>query len=147
MNVLCGMTGYTISELLSSGQINAASFAKALMKMLLANGLSHTIVIDKDSNFRGTFEETMQLLQTNLHTSSGGHHDPILTEHFHVYLNRVLRLFCNERDSIQTSAESIYLSCYAWNSAPVTGTDISRPLVVKGREFRFPIEYEAKRPI
>jgi hypothetical protein len=142
MNVLCGMTGYAISEPLSSGQLNAAGFAKAIMKILLANGLSHTIVIDKDSKFRGTFEETMQLLQINLHTASGGHHDPILTERFHVYLNRVLRLFCDERDFIRTSAEAIYLSCYAWNSAPVTGTDISRSLVVKGREFRFPIEYE-----
>jgi hypothetical protein len=147
MNVLCGMTGYAISEPLSPGQINAAGFAKALMKILLANGLSHTIVIDKDSKFRGTFEETMQLLQINLHTASGGHHDPILTERFHVYLNRVLRLFCDERDSIRTSAEAIYLSCYAWNSAPVTGTDISRSLVVKGREFRFPIEYEANPAI
>ena len=33
------------------------------------------------------------------------------------------------------------LLVYAWNSAPVTGTDISRSLVCVGREFKFPIEY------
>ena len=30
--------------------------------------------------------------------------------------------------------------CYAWNSAPVTGTDLSRSLLVVGREFKFPID-------
>jgi hypothetical protein len=127
--------------------MNAAGFAKAIMKVLLANGLAHTIVIDKDSKFRGVFEETMKLLQINLHTASGGNHDPILTERFHVFLNKSLTLFCNERDSIRTSTEGIQLCCYAWNSAPVTGTDFSRSLIVTGREFRFPIEYTPSKNI
>jgi hypothetical protein len=132
MNILNGMTGYAVSEPLLHTQMNAAGFAKAIMKMLLANGLAHTIVIDKDSKFRGVFEETMKLLQINLHTASGGNHDPILTERFHIFLNKSLTLFCNKRDSIRTSTEGIQLCCYAWNSAPVTGTDFSRSLIVTG---------------
>ena len=147
MNILDGMTGYAVSEPLLSNQMNAAGFAKAIMKILLANGLAHTIVIDKDSKFRGVFEQTMKLLQINLHTASGGNHDPILTERFHVFLNKSLTLFCNERDSIRTSTEGIQLCCYAWNSAPVTGTDFSRSLIVTGREFRFPIEYTPSKHI
>jgi hypothetical protein len=30
---------------------------------------------------------------------------------------------------------------YAWNSAPVAGTDLSRALLVLGREFHFPINF------
>ena len=29
---------------------------------------------------------------------------------------------------------------YAWNTAPVSGTDISRSLLVTGREWNFPID-------
>jgi hypothetical protein len=95
-----------------------------------SSGLPHTIVINKDRKFRKTFEATMLLLNVNLHVASGGNHDPVLTERFHVFANKSLSLFCNERDSM-----------YAWNSAPVIGTDISRSLVCVGREFKFPIEY------
>ena len=35
------------------------------------------------------------------------------------------------------------MALYAWNSAPVIGTDISRSLMVVGREFQFPIDFSA----
>jgi hypothetical protein len=64
LNVLDGLTGYAISEPLLANQMKAAGFSKAIMKILLAKGLAHTIVIDKDSKFHGIFfKETMQLLQ------------------------------------------------------------------------------------
>jgi hypothetical protein len=60
MNVLDGMTGYAVSEPLLDNQMNAAgSFSKAIIKILLAKGLAHTIVINKDSKFCGVFEATM----------------------------------------------------------------------------------------
>eukprot|EP00978_Attheya_sp_CCMP212_P004970 scaffold10957_cov56-Attheya_sp.AAC.3 len=31
--------------------------------------------------------------------------------------------------------------CYAWNSRPVTTTDLSRSLLTVGREFQFPIDF------
>ena len=33
------------------------------------------------------------------------------------------------------------MSLYAWNSAPVIGTDISRSMIVVGMDFKFPIDY------
>ena len=33
---------------------------------------------------------------------------------------------------------------YAWNSAPVSGTDLNRSLLVTGREFNFPIDFESQ---
>jgi hypothetical protein len=51
MNVLDGMIGFTVSKPLLPSQMNSAGFAKAIMKILLSNGLAHTIVINKDSKF------------------------------------------------------------------------------------------------
>ena len=41
--------------------------------------------------------------------------------------------------------EAILLLLYAWNSAPIPGTDISRCLVALGREFHFPIDFSADK--
>jgi hypothetical protein len=141
MNEVCGMCSFCAIEGLGANDMNSNGFAKAIMKICLTLGLPHTIVIDKDSKFRKTFEATMLLLNINLHVASGGNHDPVLTERFHVFGNKSLSLFCNERDSIRVAAEGLQLCKYAWNSAPVIGTDISRLLVCVGREFKFPIEY------
>jgi hypothetical protein len=113
------------------------------MKICLTLGLPHTIVIDKDSKFRKKIEATMSLLNINLHVASGGNHDPVLTERFHVFANKSLSLFCNERDSIRVATEGLQLCKHAWSSAPVIGTDISRWLVCVDREFKFPIEYSS----
>jgi hypothetical protein len=67
--------------------MNSSGFSKAIMKICLTMGLPHTIVINKDSKFCKTFKETMNLLQINLHVASGGNHDPVLTERFHVFAN------------------------------------------------------------
>jgi hypothetical protein len=41
--------------------------------------------------------------------------------------------------------EALLLLIYAWNCAPVVGTDISRSLIVTGREWRFPIDYSTSK--
>jgi hypothetical protein len=41
--------------------------------------------------------------------------------------------------------EAILLLLYAWNSAPIPGTDLSRSFVALGREFQFPIDFSADK--
>ena len=84
----------------------------------------------------------MSLLQINLHIASGGHHDPILTERLFKYVNKSLQVIHNALGTNRSTTQSLSLTIYAYNSAPVTGTDISRSLVCTGREFHFPIDYE-----
>jgi hypothetical protein len=67
MNVLDGMTGYAISEPLLANQMNAAGFSKAIMKILLANGLAHTIVINKDSKFRRLVRDDVIITNQSSH--------------------------------------------------------------------------------
>ena len=51
----------------------------------------------------------------------------------------------NERDSIRVAMEAILLLLYAWNSAPILGTDLSRCFVTLGWEFQFPIDFSANK--
>ena len=65
----------------------------------------------------------------------------MLVERINRYLNKGLRVMCNERDSIRVALEAILLILYAWNSCPIPGTDISRSLVAVGHAFAFHIDF------
>jgi hypothetical protein len=115
------------------------------MKIQLRFGLFHTIVLDKDSNFFGIFKEAVDLLQINCHVLSGGNHKGMLVNRVDLYLNKGLNIMTNERDSVRVAMEAILLLLYAWNSAPIPNTDISRCFVALGREFQFPIDFSADK--
>jgi hypothetical protein len=137
----CGMTAFSICE--PTPEQNAATFAAALMRIWLRFGFSHTLVVDKDSKFLGVFAETARLLSINIHVLSGGNHNPMIVERVNRFLNASLTIFCNERGTNRVAEEGILMALYAWNSAPVVGTDVSRSLIVVGREFQFPIDFSA----
>jgi hypothetical protein len=42
------------------------------------------------------------------------------------HLNKGLKIMTNKRDSVQVVMEAILLLLYAWNSAPIPGTDLLR---------------------
>ncbi len=92
------MTGFAYCKSVTTA--NALSFAAAIMKIQLRYGIAHTLVVDKDSKFYGTFKDTASLLKMNLHTLSGGNHDAMLVERINWFLNKTLKIFCNECDSI-----------------------------------------------
>jgi hypothetical protein len=138
-----GMTGFSIMEPIQHA--NSTTFASGLMKIQLRFGLCHTIVLDKDSKFFGEFKEAVDLLQINRHVLSGGNHNPMLVERVNRYLNKGLKIMTNERDSVRVAMEAILLLLYAWNSAPIPGTDLSRCFVALGREFQFPIDFSANK--
>ena len=85
------------------------------------------------------------MLKINIHVLSGGNHDPMIVERICRYLNLCLTVFCNERGNNRVALEGILMSLYARNSAPVVGTDISRSLLVTGREFNFPIDFSSEQ--
>ena len=115
------------------------------MKITLRQIIGHTLVLDKDSKFLGIFCQAVDLFQLNCHTLSGGHHDGQLVERVNHFLNKGLRVMTNERESVRVALESILLLIYAWNSAPIPGTDLSRSLVAVGRDFSFPIDFSATK--
>ena len=138
-----GMTAFSVVE--PCKHANSTNFASALMKIQLRFGLCHTLVLDKDSKFFAIFRDVAELLQLNIHVLSGDNHNGMLVERVTKYLNKGLRVMTNERGTVRISMEALLLLIYAWNSAPVDGTDISRSLIVTGREFKFPIDYSTSK--
>ena len=65
----------------------------------------------------------------------------MLVERICRYLNNCLTIFTNKRNDNLVAMEGILMTLYAWDFARVVGTDISRSLLVVGREFHFPIEF------
>ncbi len=59
------------------------------------------------------------------------------------FLNKGLKIMTNERESVRIAMEAILLLLYAWNIAPIPGTDLSCSFVALGREFQFPINFSA----
>ena len=91
------------------------------------------------------FSATAALLKINIHVLSGDNHNPMIVERVNRYLNKCLTIFTNERDDVRSALEGILMSLYAWNFAPVIGTDISRSLLVVGREFNFPLDFSTEQ--
>ena len=60
MFLVCGLSTFACWEPLK-GQ-DSKAYTETIMKILLQHGLSHTIIIDKDSKFRGVFEEWKEYL-------------------------------------------------------------------------------------
>ncbi len=67
----------------------------------------------------------------------------MMVEQVNRYLNKDLKLMSNKCGSIQVAMEAILLLLYAWNSAPIPGTDLSRCFVALGQEFQFPVDFSS----
>jgi hypothetical protein len=140
----CNMTGFGMLEGIS--EPNSTNFAKALMRFQLRYGFFHTIILDKDSKFYATFRETCQLLKIKTHTLSRANHDPMLVERLNRYFNKCLKVFVAEHNNDPgTTHEGLLMALFAWNCAPVPGTDISRCLQVTGREWHYPIDFSSDK--
>ncbi|KAL3785603.1 hypothetical protein HJC23_004751 [Cyclotella cryptica] len=136
----CNMTAFGLLEGIT--EPNSTTFAAAIMRFQLRHGFFHTMVLDKDSKFYATFRDTARLLKLNTHTLSRANHDPMLVKCIGRYLNKLLKIFNSEHSSNPRVAhEGLHMAMYAWNCAPVAGTDISRCLMVTGHEWRFPLDY------
>ena len=69
----------------------STTFASALMKVQLRFRLCHTIVLNKDTKFFGTFKEACDLLQLNHHVLTGYNHNLMMVECINRYLNKGMK--------------------------------------------------------
>jgi hypothetical protein len=74
----CGMCTFVTMEPVTNA--SAKTFASAIMKIMLQYGISHTIVLDKDSKFLEVCRESLDILHINCHILLGGNHNPMLVE-------------------------------------------------------------------
>jgi hypothetical protein len=50
----------------------------------------------------------------------------MLVEQLNQYLNKGLKIMTNECNLVRVAMEAILLLLYAWNSAPIPGTNLSQ---------------------
>ena len=145
MTVVCHMTMFASVEPIKTP--NSESFARVVYKIMMQYGLANLIVTDPDTKFHKEFIGMCKLLQLPHHMIAKENYNAILVEQFYKFLNSGMRIFASERNTNRVFIEGAETLCYVWNSAPVTGTDLSRSLLVVGREFRFPINIETNKHI
>ncbi len=119
----CGMTDFSIMELIPYA--NSINIAYDIIKIQLRFGFCHKVVLNKDSKFFGVFKEAVDLLQINHHVISENNYNPMHVERINCYLNKGLKIMTNGRDSVGVAMEAILLLLYAWNTAPINGTNLS----------------------
>ena len=135
------MTGFvraTFVNALDSETITKAAFTA----FFITHGLPKLIIIDAGNEFAGTLKATCNGVGIPFYTVSRGNHKAILCERFHRYLNKVQRIHATNCETFQEFAFGTVFAVYAWNAAPVDGTNITRSYAAIGREFPFPIDLE-----
>ena len=71
---------------------------------------------------------------------SRGNYKGNSVEQYHRYLNNTQAIADNDRGTCNVYLQNTNTSQYAWNSAPIDNTDITRSMVDIGWSFRFPFD-------
>ena len=143
---LCNTTSFATTAEIS--QVTSEEVRdKTFQQIMVPNGLPILILIDQGSEFKGMLTSFCTELGIRFEVVSPEQHDGILCERFHRYLNKVMRIIGADRKGFDQWKQDRSFATYAWNAAPVDGTDIARSIPAKMRTFRFPLELQAEHEI
>ena len=90
------------------------------------------IVVDTARQFAMLFQQLFAWLLILVHMVAPENHKAIWNEHFHWYLNKVEWINMVDKGSFQQWWQGVMFSLYAWNAAPINGTDICHSFVAIG---------------
>ena len=141
LNAMCDITQFAIT--IPTYQINAATMATLFMEnVVLTLGMCAVVVIDDGSPFKGVFKEFCDILGIKYWCLARGNHKGLSVERLHRFLNKVMTIDGNDMGTHAGFIRTAKTAQYAWNSAPIDGTDVVRSVAAVGREFRFPLDVE-----
>ena len=135
------MTGFATATFVDS--LDSETMTKAAFTaFFITHGLPRLVVIDSGSEFAGALQTLCGAIGIPHYTVSKGNHKAIICERFHRYLNKVQKIHAANCETFQDFMYGTIFAVYAWNSAPVDGTNVVRSYAAIGREFPFPIDFE-----
>ena len=138
---MCDLTQFVVSSV--THDIDAVALAQLFMSdIVMTFDMCSVVVIDDGSTFKGVFMLMCKHLKINYWCLSRGNHHGNSVERYHRFLNKTQTIAGNDRGTNIVIKQNAETSQYAWNSAPINGTDISRSIAAIGREFRFPLDVE-----
>ena len=113
-----------------------------MQHVLLKFGISHIVILDDGSPFKGVFSAMCKALRINYETLAKRNHNCLLVEKFHRFLDKAITIAAEDRGTNDIFVAAGVAAGYAWNSSPIDGTDILRSVPVIGRKLRFPLEVD-----
>ena len=136
---VCNLTAFATVAYLPS--MEGDVIAQVLMaQIVMPNGLPKLILLDEDSLFKQDLMVLLEDMSLPYHVVSAEQHEGILCERFHRYMNKAQRLIgLDTRDHASWMINQSF-AAYAWNAAPVDGTDVVRSFAAKARTFHFPLD-------
>ena len=141
LNSMCDITQFTVAT--PTFNITAAHLATQFMEhVVLTFGMCAVVVIDDGSPFKSTFKELCDVLRIKYWVLARSNHKGLIVERFHRFLNKVETIDGTDRGTHDGFVRTAKTAQFAWNSAPIDGTDVVRSLAAVGREFRFPLDVE-----
>ena len=139
LNVMCDLTQFVV--VVPVPGCTSAIIAKHFVQdVLFKFGLCYLVVIDDGTPFKAAFTSACDSLKIPFECAAKRNHKSLLVEKFHRFLNKVVTIAASDRGTLDCFVEAGISAGYAWNSAPIDGTDIIRSIPAIGRELRFPLD-------
>ena len=139
MNTMCDMTQFAVVVPVPD-EISAILASHFMQHVLMKFGMGHLVVIDDGTPFKGAFVAMCQALNLNYDVLARCNHKGLSVEHFHRFLNKSVTIAAEERGTNDIFVPASIVATYAWNSAPIDGTDIIRSVPAIDRALHFPLD-------
>ena len=141
MNSMCDITQFIVSS--PTVDITAANLAQMFCAdVIFSFGMCSVVVVDDGSSFKNVFMDMCKRLGLTYWVLSRGNHKGNSVERYHRFLNKTQAIAGNDRGTHDVYIQNAKTSQYAWNSAPIDGTDVVRSMAAVGRTFRFPLDID-----
>ena len=138
-NVMCDMCQFVV--VVPVPDETSATLAFYFMQhVLLKCGVCHLAVLNDDSPFKGAFIAMCEALSLNNDVLVKRNRKILTVEHFYHFLNKSITIAAEERGNKDIFVPAGFAAGYAWNNAPIDGTDILRSIPAIGRELNFPLD-------
>ena len=136
MNIMCDMRKFVSNE----SSTTLASFF--MQYILMTVGFCYHVVLDDGSPLKGAFIAMCDALNLTYDVLAKRNHKGLAGEHFHSFLKKSVIIAAEDRGTNKNFVAAGIAAGYAWNSAPIDGTDIFRSILAIGRELHFPINID-----
>ena len=115
---------------------NSATLARYFMQYVLMKfGLCRLVVLDDGTPFKGALIGMCQALNLNYDILAKRKHKGLSVEHFRRFLNKSMTIAAEERGTTNIFVPAGIAVGYAWNSAPIDGTDMLLSIPAIGHEL------------
>ena len=114
----------------------------AIEHVIMTFNMVAVTVVDVNSLFLKDFEKICTILCIHFCPLYRDKHKGNNTERSHRFLNKTQTIGGNDRGTQKCFLKNAKTTQFAWNSAPMDNTNITRSVPTVGRDFKFPLDIE-----